>query len=299
MDAIKDNPKVTVIIPTHNHAHFLPECLASVRGQTYSDYEVIVINNGSTDNTEEVVRKLSWNKLRHHYQNDTGSVAGPRNTGIRLAKGDYVAFLDSDDLWYRNKLEQVMKVLISDKSIDIISHDLYMTRQGKEKKLVRCGPLKENMVKSLLLNNCLLGSATVVKTNTMREVGGFDDSKDFVHVEDCEAWIRIAYLGRKFFFLNEVLGEYRVHSANLSNDFECVLKNAKNIIDKHYKKVKSRMPFYSYFLYLYRLSNINFRLSVQYFFKKRYLKSLAKLLQSLFLNPLALPFNIETFIKSI
>ena len=128
------SPKVSVIIPTHNHAHFLPKCLESVKTQTYSDYEIIVINNGSTDNTEEVIKRFGWNNLRYHYQQDTGSVASPRNTGIRLARGKYVAFLDSDDLWYPEKLRKTMRILEESPDIDILSHDLFMIREGKEKK---------------------------------------------------------------------------------------------------------------------------------------------------------------------
>lgn len=292
-----NNPRVSVIIPTHNHAHFLEECLSSVKAQTYHNYEVIVVNNGSTDNTEEIVHNLAWDKLRYHYQADTGSVAGPRNTGIRLAKGKYMAFLDSDDLWYKNKLEKIIAVLENDSSIDIISHDLFISREGKTKRLVKCGPLGKDMVKSLLLRNCLLGSATTVKKSVMLEVGGFDENKDFKHVEDCETWIRIAYLGKKFYFLNEALGEYRVHSSNLSNDFECVLNNAKNIINKHFKKVRNDFPLYCYFLYFHRLSNIYFKRATQYFFRKKYKESIRDLIHSFILSPFSVPSNIADFIK--
>lgn len=292
------NPKVSVVIPTHNHAHFLPECLGSVKSQTYKDYEVIVINNGSTDNTEAVVRNLAWEKLRYHYQSDTGSVAGPRNTGIRLAKGEYVAFLDSDDLWYEQKLEKVMKLLEENRSIDILSHDLFLAREGRKKSIIRCGPLKKDMFKFLLIRNFLLGSATVTKRNVLIETGGFDESKDFVHVEDCELWLRIAYARKSFYFMNEALGEYRVHNANLSRDFECVLMNEKNLLNKHIKKFKSRIPFYGYFLYTYRLSSIHFKLGMQYFFRKKYIKCLYNLFKSFFLNPFSLLFNLLTLVKS-
>jgi len=281
-------PKVTVIIPTHNHAHFLPECLASVRMQSYKDYEVIVIDNGSTDNTKDIIRQLSWDKLKYHYQDDTGSVAGPRNTGIRLANGEYVAFLDSDDLWYEKKLEKIIGFLFSNPWVDIISHDLFLTRQGKEKKLLKCGPLKKDMFKFLLIRNPLLGSATVVKRNLMLEVGGFNESKDYVHAEDSEVWLRIAYLKKNFYFFNEPLGEYRVHSSNLSHDFERVLLNEKNVIHKHFKKLNSKIPFHGYFLYINRLSKIHANLGIQCFFRKRYAESLYNISKSFFLNPVCL-----------
>ncbi len=291
-------PKVSVVIPTHNHAHFLHECLSSVKAQTYKDYEVIVVNNGSTDNTEAVMSGLAWEKLKYHYQSDTGSVAGPRNTGIRLARGEYVAFLDSDDLWHRQKLERVMAVLEKNADIDILSHDLFLAKGGKKKNIMRCGPLKKNMFKALLIRNYLLGSATVAKRKALLEVGGFDESKDFVHVEDCEIWLRAAYAGKNFYFINEALGEYRIHSTNLSRDFEHVIRSEKNLIDKHIKKFKSRIPFHGYFLYTYKLSSIYFKLGMQYFFRKEYNKCLYNLSKSFFLNPFSLPFNLLCVVRS-
>lgn len=278
-------PKVSVIIPTHNHANFLPESLTSVKNQTYKNYEVIVVNNGSTDNTEQVIRNLTWDKLRHHFQDDTGSVAGPRNTGIRLASGEYVAFLDSDDLWYENKLEKVMSVLENNKEIDILSHDLYMSRQGKKKRLIRVGPLKDDIFKSLLIKNCLLGSATVVKRKVMLEVEGFDESKHFVHTEDYETWLRIAYLKKNFYFINEPLGEYKVHSFNLSFDFENVLLHEKNVIDKHIQNFKNNVPFEKYLLYCAHLSVIYSKMSIQYFFRRKYCKCIYSFLKAFLLNP--------------
>ena len=290
-------PRVSVIIPIHNHAHFLPECLASVRNQTYKDYEAIVVNNGSTDNTEEVIRRLEWDKLKYHYQDDTGSVAGPRNTGIRLAIGKYVAFLDSDDLWYEKKLEKVMEVLENNPEIDIISHDLFMSKVGRQKKLLKCGPLDKNMFKSLLIKNRLLGSATVVKKSVMEEIGGFDSNKNFIHIEDSEAWLRIAKLEKKFAFLNEPLGEYRVHESNLSHDFEALLKNEESVMRKHFRNLKSKIPFHCYFLYINRLSRIYFKLSLQYYFRKKITKSLSSLLKSFLVNPFYLPFNLYALLQ--
>jgi len=279
------NPKISVVIATHNHAHFLPECLASVMNQTYKDYEVILVNNGSTDNTEEVVRQLAWNKLRYHYQNDTGSVAGPRNIGIRLAKGEYVAFLDSDDLWYREKLEKAADVLEKNPDIVLLSHDLYLVKSGREKKLLPSGPLKKDMFKLLLIKNSIVGSATIVKKSEMIEIGGFDETNNCIHVADGDAWLKLAYLGKKFYFINEVLGEYRFHGSNLSLDFETLLFNERLIIDKHFKNLKGYHPLYIKLLYLNRLSTIHFNLGVQYFFRRKFFEGLKNIAKAFFMNP--------------
>ena len=294
---MSENPKVSVIIPTHNHSHFLPECLASIKAQTYKDYEVIVVNNGSTDNTEEVVSKLAWNQLRYHYQIDTGSVAGSRNTGIGLARGKYVAFLDSDDIWYERKLEKIMDVFEEMPEIDIISHDLFLIRGGKNRGLLKTGPVRKDMFNALLIKNCLLGSATVVKKAVMDQIGGFNPNKEFVHVEDYEAWLRIALLGKKFYFLNEGLGEYRAHEVNLSFDFENVLLHEKNVIDKHFKNLSNGNSLSHFLSYNRRLSVIYSKMCMQYCFRKKFGCGMLNFSRSFLLNPINSVGNLFALLR--
>lgn len=293
-----DNPLISVVIATHNYACFLPQCLDSVKRQTYDNYELIVVDNGSTDNTREVIKNLVWDKLHYYYQENTGSVAGPRNTGIKLAKGKYVAFLDSDDFWYEEKLKKTVDYLKNDPDIDILSHNMWL--KGKKKILLKVGPLKKDMYKFLLTLNRLLGSATVVKKEVLVKIGGFDESKDFVHVEDYETWLRIAYGGGKFAFIDEALGEYRVHESNLSHDFEKALLNEINVINKHFNKFKSRILFYKTFLKSIPLSRIFFTMGVRYLLQRQYLKGFFYILKSFFTNPVSiLQFLVSFFGKRL
>jgi glycosyltransferase involved in cell wall biosynthesis len=103
-------PTVSVIIPTYNRAHLIGRAIQSVLKQTYQDFEVIVVDDGSIDNTEEVVKKIQENRVYYykHDKNKGGSAA--RNTGISLAKGEYIAFQDSDDEWLPEKLEKQIGV---------------------------------------------------------------------------------------------------------------------------------------------------------------------------------------------
>ncbi|MFH1390639.1 MAG: glycosyltransferase [Candidatus Margulisiibacteriota bacterium] len=278
-------PRVSVIIAAHDHAHFLPDSLGSVKAQTYPDYEVIVVDNGSTDNTKEVVEKLSWDKLRYHYQQNTGSVAGPRNTGTKLARGEYVAYLDSDDSWYPEKLAKVMRVFADHPEIDLVTHDLLTMVHGKPGDVLRVGPAGKDVFRSLLLGNCVLGSATVVKKRAMDEIGGFDGDKSFVHVEDYEAWLRLAAKGKKFFFLNETLGEYRIHKNNLSHDFQTSFDNEIRVVRKHFAGYNSRYPLDKYFLYHSSLARIYLRLSYRYFLNGQLWRGLAAAFSSFIYNP--------------
>lgn len=282
-------PKVSVVIATHNHAHFLPECLASVKSQIYQDYEVIVVNNGSTDNTEEVVKKLAWDKLRYHYQNDTGSVAGPRNTGIKLAQGEYVAFLDSDDLWFANKLDRVMRTFIENSGIDIISHDMLIFINDKPNVNIigRVGPLNPDMFKQLLtVRNGLIGSATVLAKKVLNKIGGFDESKDCVHAEDYEAWLKIAYQGYKFHFINEILGKCRVHDSNLSYDYNLVCKNWINVLNKYYKVFNGQKSIRKFISRNKSIGTVYFVTAVKYYSQRQHLKCLISIIMSFLLSPI-------------
>lgn len=242
------NPKVTVVIPTHNHAHFLSRTIKYVQSQVYDDYEVVVVDNGSTDNTKEVIDKFGWNKLRYFYQDNTGSAAGPRNTGIRLSKGEYIAFLDSDDVWYKDKLEKVMDVFNNNPDIGLVCNDEYVRKGDNIITRLRYGPYEPDMYEKLLFfGNRLSGSGTTVKKHLLFQAGCFDESKKFVHVEDYDLWLRLAKIGCKFFFLNEPLGEYILHDNNLSYDITTQMRNLRNVILKHYFSYKNRKkPRYLY-----------------------------------------------------
>ena len=127
-------PLVSVVIPTYNHAHFLGRALQSVIDQTYTNWEVIVIDNHSTDNTDGVVISFSEPRIRLIKINNDGVIAASRNLGIRDAKGDWIAFLDSDDCWYSQKLKVIMATIAVDDSYDVVSNDELMINFKTGKK---------------------------------------------------------------------------------------------------------------------------------------------------------------------
>jgi len=111
---------VSVVIPTYNHANFLEGALNSVIAQSYQNWEAIVVNNFSTDNTIEVINKLNDPRIRRIDFKNNGIIAASRNVGINKSKGDYIAFLDSDDVWYQNKIENCVAKL--DNGFDVVCH---------------------------------------------------------------------------------------------------------------------------------------------------------------------------------
>ena len=210
------NPLVSVVIPTYNHAAFLRKALQSVVDQTYKNLEVIVVNNFSTDETESIVSSFSDKNISLiNFRND-GIIAAARNHGIQHANGEFVAFLDSDDIWYPSKIEECIHALKS--GADIACHgELWVLPNGSRRE-VMYGPEKNATYKKLLSRgNCISTSTVVVQKSILQEINGFSEREDFVTTEDYDCWMRIAQATDKFVFVRKVLGEYLLHEGNASN----------------------------------------------------------------------------------
>jgi len=224
---MEKKPIVSIVIPTYNHAEFLQNALNSVLQQTFTDWEVIIVNNYSDDNTEKVV--MSFNEERFQLENfrNNGIIAASRNHAIKLAKGEYVAFLDSDDEWFPNKLEECFK-LIENSSAEAVCHAERWVGENGYKRDMQYGPASRATYQSLLYDgNAISTSAVVVKRSVLEKVGSFSESPDMVTAEDYDLWIRIVKSGTNFEFIKTVLGVYRIHAAGNS---QAVLKNVNAIL---------------------------------------------------------------------
>ena len=208
-------PTLSVVIPTHNRSWLIKETIAYVLDQTFDNFEVIVIDNGSVDDTKYVVESINDSRIKYIFQNDSGSPAKPRNTGISLAKGKYISFLDDDDIWYPNKLATVVHAFESDPYPDIICHSEYENKHGKITKVLDYQSSRQNVFEHLMFHgNCLSGSATSAKTESLLEVAGFREEPEFFEIEDYDLWIRLALSGKTFHFIPEPLGEFVIHQSN-------------------------------------------------------------------------------------
>jgi glycosyltransferase involved in cell wall biosynthesis len=210
------NPLISVVIPTYNHAPFLQKALLSVVNQTYSNVEVLVINNFSTDETEAVVSSFANPKITLHNFHNHGIIAASRNVGIKQATGKFVAFLDSDDIWYPEKLADCVADLAS--GSDVVCHgELWVTNNHSSRK-VMYGPEKNATYSKLLhRGNCISTSTVVAQKTILNQIGGFSEREDFVTAEDYDCWMRIAAVTERIIFIPKVLGEYHRHDGNASN----------------------------------------------------------------------------------
>ena len=238
-------PFITVVIPTYNCADYLKRALDSVFSQTYQNFEVIVVDNSSTDNTEDVLNSFDDKRLTVIKVNNNGIIAHSRNKGIENAKGEWIAFLDSDDVWYQEKLKIVINAILGDTSIDVCSTDeLQVNVTTGIKTLLNYGPYCPDFYQMLLLNgNRLSTSATLVKREFLTKYGlFFREKKEFVTVEDYDFWLLMARAGAKFKFIESIQGEYIIHTSNASGQSDLHQQNGLNVYHDHVYNLQSFQP---------------------------------------------------------
>ncbi|HEX3031254.1 MAG TPA: glycosyltransferase [Bacillota bacterium] len=227
-------PKVTIVIPTYNHAPFLKQALASVVNQDFADWEAIVINNFSEDNTIQVVNSFQDPRIRLVNFRNNGCIAASRNEGVRLASSEYVAFLDSDDLWYPSKLSTCLAQFTPE--VSLVCHGLRFMFHGQLWKDVKYGPDNAVSYRSLLFKgNGFPPTALIVRKACLDKVGGFSENPDFITAEDYELLLKLARENFKFRFIQDVLGEYQWHSGNSSNSVLRQMNATLAVVTYHYE----------------------------------------------------------------
>jgi glycosyltransferase involved in cell wall biosynthesis len=201
---------VSVVIPAYNAAAFVCQTLDSVRAQTCTDFEMVIVDDGSTDATGDVVEQyLSKHGIRGRVVRQANrGIAAARNAGMRAASGTHIALLDHDDLWHPEKLAAVVGEFDRDPGADLICHDENITRNGKVVRTSRRRRPRGDMYEALLFGGNLLSpSATTFRRDRALELGGFDERLEYLTVEDYDFWMRFSRNAR-IRFLGRVLGEY-------------------------------------------------------------------------------------------
>lgn len=211
-------PKVSVIIPTHQRANIVTEAIESVLAQTYNDYEIIVIDDSSTDNTRETLQHYVDKNIIRYFYIEARSPAEARNLGIQHARGEFIAFLDSDDLFTPKKLEIQVEYLNKHPEMGFIHGGFSkFNENGIDLGYRDTSKLSGWIYPDLFLewSVLIMTSTVMVRVDTLNKIGGFD--KKIVYAEDLDLWGRIA---RHYAVLGlpEQLTQVRVHSGNLSGD---------------------------------------------------------------------------------
>jgi len=231
------NPVVSVIIPTYNQADLLQKALQSVIDQTFQNWEAIVIDNYSEDNTKEIVESIHDSRIKYVLFFNKGIIAASRNHGIHLARADNIAFLDSDDLWYPSKISTCLDYIKRD--ADAVCHRLWIRKDGILQNKLIPTPSYQNLYKTLLYkgNSIIATSAVMMKKQCFDRFGVFSEDPTIVTAEDYELWLRLSKRNIGWGFISEILGEYTVHSKNASSNVKKQMLAEEKVVMKYFKEI--------------------------------------------------------------
>ena len=231
----------SIIIPTYNEANFLKKALDSILKQSFKNYEIIVIDNYSKDNTAKIISNFKNKKIKYFKKKNFGVIAKSRNLGIKKAKGKWIALLDSDDSWFPQRLEIIKKFITKQ-----INHKVFCTaeiilNENNKTHLWRYGPSKNNFYQYLLENgNCLSTSASIIEKNFLiKNKIFYEEKKSFITSEDYDFFLNIANKTNKFYFINKPLGTHVFHSRSESSNFRKHRNSLYSVLRHHiFKKQK-------------------------------------------------------------
>jgi len=227
-------PKVSVIIPTYNRAKLLPAAIQSALDQTFQDLEIIVVDDASPDNTADVVAGFKDSRIRYVRHSANKGEAGTRNTGLRHVSGDFIAFLDDDDLWLPEKLEKQMRLLESSPPrVGAVYCGFTRVERSTGNVIGETKPEKRgDIFRDMVLENCVVGggSTVLLRKRCLGEVGEFDEEIPFG--PDYDMWIRVSQKFQ-FDFINEPLMIYHEHTDRMSTNYPLMIAGLEAQLRKY------------------------------------------------------------------
>ncbi len=220
-------PLVSVIIPTYNRPKLLQETIESVLAQTYPNIEVVVVDDGSTDDTPEMLKQYEGRIVNVRKPNEGGTAA--RNTGITAARGEYLNFLDHDDVFLPTKIERQMEIMNTRPEVGLVHCGYYrMDKDGRYIDIVNFLP--EGDVRPVIVLGCFCWSgAPLIRRECIDKVGVFDET---VWSSDADMWLKIAIAGYHFGCVQEPLGGYRILADSSMADVERTERMDMAILDR-------------------------------------------------------------------
>ncbi|NDP23124.1 MAG: glycosyltransferase [Paludibacter sp.] len=265
------HPLVSVIVTTYNRTDYLKLTLESVFNQTFTDFEIIVIDNGTANNLNEQLCN-QFEKVKYFKIENSGGPARPRNVGIREAQGKFIAFLDDDDLWLPDRLERQVAILERKSDYGLVhSCCEVIDENGKLKNQVIGRPgtpdVKHGDVSLRMMGNWTIMMPTpLMRKEVIDRVGFFNEEMPSAG-EDVEFWVRCSFEA-KFYYIDESLAQYRVHSGNISGSSAKYIElplYLKKVLSEVYDKEKISKEDYQ--LLLYRLCQMQLKMIKLNFFK--------------------------------
>ncbi len=232
-------PLVSVIMPVYNAQSFVSEAIKSVQGQTFMHWELIVVNDGSTDASERIVSDFCDSDSRIRLiQRENGKLAKARNTGIQSASGELIAFLDADDVWEPDKLEKQIAIGEKNSATVVFTDAFHFPKDFPNAPTDLFGAFVgffsgEQMFRKLYGRNAIPVSSVLLRRVRPIDDLRFDENSGIRGLEDYEMWLRLASSGASFFGINEKLVGYRSHNLQMSRHVISMLRSAVAVRQKY------------------------------------------------------------------
>ncbi len=231
-------PLVSVIMPAYNAEKFIAESIQSVFAQTYRNWELIVVDDGSTDKTAEIALLRAKDGRLNYFFQPNGRLGKARNTGIQNASGSLIAFLDSDDLWLPEKLERQIQTL-HETGVNVIYNEADVFYEpgsipGPTEFSIYAGRIEGPRMFDLLLGlNRIPVSSVVVQTDRLKRAGPFEESLPYHGCEDYDLWLKLAAGGAVFYGMTDKLIRYRRHQMSMTHKESKVLEPMLRVVSRH------------------------------------------------------------------
>jgi len=289
-------PRVSVIIPAYNAARYLPFAIDSVIAQSYTDWEIVLVDDGSTDNTRALAdsyRPILQDKLQYIYQTNRGLPAA-RNTAMRAARGEFLALLDADDVWLPHRLARGVAIMDADPQTGLVH--ARVKRINPEGNIIGELPVELRHLSGYIARNIYTRRAHIVcptvlfRVRCLDSAGWFDESMRAT--EDRDLWFRIAQHD-KIAYIDEVLAYYRLSPSSMTSDLDRLLTGQLYFVTKHYRSgAATRLQYFQ------AVGNIHRELGDSLFRGGALKKAIRSYFRAVVYNPLSVP-NVYMLFRAI